>query len=312
MLKPRDGWQRKVAAICLVALAGVFLLRSADDVMGQGAKPKSPPAATGKTDLDSDLENAIQLIEKNDFAAFIDLYCPVDMLRRLRQQDLVDRAATVMKSQQRLKPQLLSLLKGLKGQSPKFDKSGGMAILEFDTSGGNVEEFLGELNIPESFDLKVTGLGSDLGRAITDATKLLEAEDISAFVDAVYPASELSRLQAPDSRKALLQQFKETPELAQSILADLKLLAAMKPVVSKEGDVATFSIPGDEQHPKRAIKFQKVDANWRLFDDSPRVVKELSRQTKLKPGSSITIVQMERIGGNWRFIELPMLRLDGQ
>ena len=43
-----------------------------------------------------------------------------------------------------------------------------------------------------------------------------------------------------------------------------------------------------------------------------RVIAELTRQSRLKPRSAVTTVLMERIGGNWRFIELPALRLDGK
>ena len=309
MVKPRDGSRQTwmTAAICLTVLSGIIVWPPIVNVLGQEAvKPKTPPATVLQADLVGDLDKAIQLIEKNDYRTFIEQYGPVEILRKLRQQDLVDRAAALMASQPKTKTQLLTMLKALKGQSPKFDKSGGMATLEFDTSAGGTDEVPGELNIPDTLGLKLTGLGSDLNRVFADAAKLLEAGDITAFADRVFPASELARLQAADARQAMLQQFKETPELAQSMIADFKSLQTAKPTLTDNGNVASFSMASS----KRTIKFQKVDANWRLFDDSPRVVTELTRQAKLKPGSAIRIVQMERIGGNWRFIELPVLRAD--
>ena len=58
-----------------------------------------------------------------------------------------------------------------------------------------------------------------------------------------------------------------------------------------------------------------VLAHWRLSslprylpaDDVERVIVELNRQSKLKPRSSVIKIQMERVGGNWRLVELPPL-----
>ncbi|MBS0207132.1 MAG: hypothetical protein JSS49_30010 [Planctomycetes bacterium] len=311
MWKPHHRRKQSSLPIRPAVIGGLVLLQLTASAMGQGgAIPKPTTATVRQPELAKDLDAAIQLIEQNDFQAFIEQYCPVDQLRTLRQQDLVERAATFMASHPKTKPQLLTLLKSLKEQSPKFDRSGGLATLQFDSSLGNVEEVPGELNIPETFGLKVTGLGSDLNRVITEATKLLEAGDFSTFVDKLFPASELARLKTDDVRQTLLLQFQETPELAKTMIADLKLLTTIKPEFSEKGTVATFTVSKGGARP-RTLKFQKVDANWRLFDDSSRIVTELSRQATLRPGSTIKVVQMERIGGNWRFIELPMLRMDG-
>ena len=312
MLKPRGDWIRTsaLAAISGLIFGGTVLLPPPANLMGQGpGKPKSADVATHKSNLTGDIAIAIQLVEKDEFRTFLELYCPVELLRKLRQEDLVDRAAAVMASQPKTKVQLLILLKALMEQSPKFDKSGGMATLDVDPTAGGIEEVPGELKIPDAFNLTATGLGSDLNRVIADAIKLLETAEFGTFVDRVFPASELGRVQSSDARKGLLMTFQETPELAKTMIADLKQLQSVEPEMTENGTVATFSIPSSERS-KRTIKFQKIGTNWRLFDDSPRVVTELSRQAKLKPGSTIKIIHMERVGGNWRFIELPILRMD--
>ena len=313
MSKPCDGWRRTgmQMAICRTLVSGCLLLTLTAVATGQGTpKPKPTAAAVQKPELAKDLEAAIQLIERNDFQTFIEQYCPVDMLRKLRQQDLVERAATVMANQPKTKPQLLAMLKALKEQSPAFDRSGGLATLQFDASAGNVEEIPGELNIPDTFGAKTTGLGNDLNHVIAEAAVLLEKGDFNTFIDSLFPASELARVHAPDTRQALLLQLKETPDLAKSMIADLNRLKGVTPELTEKGTVATFTISGTGTR-KRVMKFQNVESHWRLFDDSPRVVTELTRQVKLRPGSAITVVQMERIGGNWRFIELPLLRVNG-
>lgn len=314
MMKSSNGypWAGILTAISLATAGGMFLLQPPLTVLGQGESRAKTANADARSALAGDLKRAIELVEKNEFRTFLELYCPVEMLRKLRQQDLVDRAATVLASQPKSRSQLLIVLNALKAPSGKFDKSGGMVTLEFDTSAsGLAEEIPGELNIPETFDIKLNGFGSDLPRAIAESIKLLEAAEFATFVDRLYPASELARLQDPGAMQALLQQFKETPELARSIIADLQRIQPLKASISKDGKVATYTLSGGVPKTDRTIKFEKVGADWRLFDDSPRVVTELTRQAKMIPGSEIKVVQMEWIGGNWRFIELPSLRLVG-
>jgi hypothetical protein len=156
-----------LTAIFLTVFSGFFVLQPAFDAMGQAGKSKPSPTAALKPDLLADIKLAIQLVEKNDFRAFIEQYAPVEALRELRQMEPADRS-------------------------------------------------------------------------------------------------------------------KET--------------------------VATFSIPSADKQSKRKIRFQLVDSHWRLYDDSPRVVKELTRQANLKPVSAIQVIPMERIGSNWRFIDLPLLQ----
>ena len=170
---------------------------------------------------------------------------------------------------------------------------------------------------------------------LAEAARLLAAGDFQTFVERLFPASELARLQEPGVMQDLLQQFQVAPEvlktpqrptqpkqptqsiqdspsLLQSLQADFKLLQTLTPELTDQGQVAVYRIDSQNQQPVRVIKFQKTGSDWRLFDDVGRVIAELTRQAKLKPRSVVTTVQMERIGGNWRFIELPALRLDGR
>lgn len=341
MMRTRGEWRRATIPLGLVlsGVVGMVTLVSVGDLSGQG--PGNPGAGTTKStssvarepDLVTDLDEAVRMVEQNDFRSFLERYAPVEVLRRLRQQDLFERAATVMAGQPQTKQQLLAILKALRKQTPTYDKSRGLATLQFDTLASGVDEVAGELHLPDTNGLKLVGLGGDLNKVHAEAERLLSAGDFPTFVERLFPASELARLQEPGAMQDLLQQFKATPEvsktpprptlpkqptqpvsdspsLLQSLQADFKLLQTLKPELTEKGQVAVYRIESADQQPVRVIKFQKSGNDWRLFDDAGRVSAELTRQAKLKPRSAVTTVLMERIGGNWRFIELPALRLD--
>ena len=357
MTRPRGEWRRAAIplAILVSGVIGTATLITVSDLSGQGTGKPSSPAAR-EPDLAADLDAAIRTVEQGDFATFLERYAPVDVLRRLRQQDLVERAAKVMAGQPQTKQQLLAVLKALQKQTPKFDKSRGLATLEFDPLVHGVDAIPGELHVPGTDELKLVGLGGDLNKVLAEATRLLAAGDFQTFVEGLFPASELARLREPDAMQDLVQQFKvatdspkttpptskpnpnqpiqdapptpkpisttppipnrptpntnaDTPNLLAALQADFKLLQTLTPELTDKGRVAVFRIDPKNQQPVRVIKFQKSGNDWRLFDNSDRVIDELRRQSNLRPRSAVTTVQLERIGGNWRFIELPALGL---
>src|SRR5262249_19193200 len=140
------------------------------------------------------------------------------------------------------------------------------------------------------------------------AIKLLEGGDMAAFVERLFPVTEIARLRQGEQLPALLQQFKDAPELTAAMLADLKRMQGAKPELAEKGQVAVFKLAAEKDQPARTVKLQKSGGDWRLFDDAPRVAAEFVRQAKLTPRSTVMNVQMELIGGNWRFVELPMLQ----
>lgn len=341
MTRTRGEWRRATIPLALVlsGVAGMVTLVSVGDLSGQGTgnpgavKTKSTSSAAREPDLAADLDEAIRILEQGDFRTFLERYAPVEVLRRLRQQDLIERAATVLAGQPLAKQQLLAILKALRKQTPTYDKSRGLATLQFDTLAHGVEEVAGELHLPITDGVKLVGLGGDLTKVMAEAARLLAAGDFQTFVERLFPESELARLQESGAMQNLLQQFQVAPELSktpprptvpkqptppvqdspsllQSLQADFKLLQTLKPELTEKGQVAVYRIESPDQQPVRIIKFQKTGGDWRLFDDAGRVVAELTRQAKLKPRSAVTTVLMERVGGNWRFIELPALRLD--
>jgi hypothetical protein len=274
-------------------------------------KPKAAAATADAPELAADLDEAIRVVEAGQFQKFLELYAPVEILRQMRQQDVVQQAAAMLAQQPQGKAQLLAILQALKKQTPRFDKTKGLATFEFDPFASGLPESPLELNLPPTGDLKLSGLGDDLPKVITQATKLLEAGDIATFVEKLFPATELARLNQPDQMAALLQQFKDTPELQTAMLTDFKRMQATKAAMTDKGQVAVFKLAEGKDLPERIVKMQKAGNHWRLFEDGPRVTTELARQSKLKPPGNVMSVQMELIGGNWRFVELPLFRPGG-
>jgi hypothetical protein len=324
-----------LVAIVLCSVIGLVLLPSGGDLQGQGpdksgAKAsKAKPGDKGDSGLSADLQDAIAVLERSDFREFLERYAPVDILRRLRQQDLVDRAAAGMARQPQTRQQLLAMLTAVQKQTPVFDKSRSVVTYQLDTSASGIEAVTGEVQVP-AIDESKPGLGGDLNKVLAEASKLLAAGDAKSFVENLFPASELARLNESGGMQDLLEQLKppnerpdarpkgpvtapqnqDSPNLLAALQADFKLLQTLKPDLSEKG-IAIFQIKSEDA-PVRVIKFQKTRDDWRLFDDAPRVTTELTRQSRLKPRSSVTTIQLERIRDNWRFIELPSLRSEGK
>src|SRR5262249_52992770 len=125
-------------------------------------KAKPANAAAEEPDLSADLDEAIRIVEAGQFQKFLERYAPVEILRQMRQQDVVQQAATMLAQQPQGKAQLLAILQALKKQTPRYDKSRGLATLEFDPLASGVPEAPVELNLPPAGDLKLAGLGDDL------------------------------------------------------------------------------------------------------------------------------------------------------
>jgi hypothetical protein len=308
---PRSSKRRFAVAVVAIASAGAAFWHFAALTHGQAKKSKPAAAATEGPDLSADLDEAIRVVEGGQFQKFLELYAPVEILRQMRQQDVLQQASAMLAQQPQGKAQLLAVLQALKKQTPRYDKTKGLATFEFDPFASGFPESTVELDLPATGDLKLSGLGDDLPKVVTQATKLLEAGDVATFVEKLFPATELARLKQPEQMAALLQQFKDTPELQTSMLADFERMKATKAALTDKGQVAVFKLVAGKDLPERIVKMQKAGNHWRLFDDGSRVTTELARQSKLKPPGNVMSVQMELIGGNWRFVELPLFRPGG-
>lgn len=311
MYRTRIAWIRTRGSLLILTLVliGLAHWHFAQETRGQTkTKSKAAPRAAGEADLAADIDEAIRVVEAGEFQKFLERYAPVEVLRKMRQEDMLDQAAAIMARQPQNQAQLLAVLRALQEKTPRYDKSRGLAVIDFDPFASGVPEAADELHLPTTAELKLTGLGDDLPKALAQAIKLLEAGDMAAFVERLFPPGEVARLRQGEQLTALLQQFKDTPELQTAMLADFKRMQGVKAELADKGEVAIFKLAAEKTQPARTVKLQKSGGDWRLIDAAPRVSAEFVRQAKLKPRGGVTTVQMELIGGNWRFVELPMLR----
>src|SRR5262249_27808795 len=165
------------------------------------------------------IDDASGSVEAGEFQRFLERYAPVEILRRMRQDDLVEQAAATLAARPQTKTQLLAVLRALKGQTPQYDKSRGLATLDFDPFASGVPEAADDLHLPAGADVNAAGLGDDLSKVVAQAIKLLEAGDMAAFVERLFPVTEIARLRKGEQMPALLQQFKDSPELSTAMLA---------------------------------------------------------------------------------------------
>src|SRR5579863_202060 len=216
--------------VSAIVCAGLVLWQFVLETHGQNkAKSKATARADGSPDLAADIDDAISTIEAGEFQKFLERYAPVEILRKMRQEDLVEQAAAAMANQPQGKAQLLAVLRALQKQTPRYDKSRSLATLDFDPFGAGVPEAAGDLHLPPDADLSLTGTGDDLSRVVAQAINLLEAGDMPVFVERLFPASEIARLKQTGELAALLQQFKDTPEIKTAMLVDFKRIQGAKP-----------------------------------------------------------------------------------
>ena len=97
------------------------------------------------------------------------------------------------------KAQLLAVLRALKKQTPRYDKSRGLATLDFDPFASGVPEAADDLHLPTEGDLKLTGLGDDLSKVVAQAIKLLEAGDMTVLSSDSSPPRKLPGCDRPNN-----------------------------------------------------------------------------------------------------------------
>ena len=101
-----------------------------------------------------------------------------------------------------------------------------------------------------------------LPTAIAEGIRLLEAKQYLAFISAfVTPAEVKSRSDRGDL-EAFAQKFGESPRAA-ALLAALKEIQQVKPIMDKGDTVATFPLSPMDGRPN-TLRFEKIGKYWHL------------------------------------------------
>jgi hypothetical protein len=171
---------------------------------------------------------------------------------------------------------------------------------------------------PKDDKVALVGYGDDLPKVLKAGLAALEAGEIESFIDHLFPAGELGRLQANNGKAKLVARLKKQPELIEQMRRDLKAWGELSAQFNAEKTLATITLPAASDDPvpaPRIVKFQKVTGSWRFFDNSTRVREEMARQSRLVPpklsypvglgGADSHALLMEKLGSSWRISRMP-------
>src|SRR5262245_54775842 len=99
MSRTNNAWIRTSGSFAILGIVGVILVlwQFAGETQGQARARSKPTSRTdGEPDLAADLDDAIRSVEAGEFQTFLEKYAPVEVLRKMRQEDLVEQAAAAL------------------------------------------------------------------------------------------------------------------------------------------------------------------------------------------------------------------------
>ena len=97
-----------------------------------------------------------------------------------------------------------------------------------------------------------------LPTAISEGIRLLEAKEYLAFLKVFVPPEELAQRERREDIAAFAEKFGQKAPL---LLVALKEAQQGKPVMQKEGTVASFELTAREGGPK-TLRFEKIGKYW--------------------------------------------------
>lgn len=266
------------------------------------------------------IEEAVRLLDKNDYEAYAHRYMPINQFREIRVLMGTDQgySAIVEAVNGKGGVPFVELLKNFQGGKIKIIEGGEAAQIfpvearakvsapEGEVSAnGAIPEAEREIRIPELKLPALTadeggnsqqGYGGDLLAAIGRGIQSLEEGKYEEFVDNMYPLGELARLQERGGRERLLERLKKDGPLVLAMVQDLKRCQTAVLTYDRNNQEATILIRGSGtvqneskegvtmSYPRgRAIMFQLVRGNWRFFDETSVAYKKIQSELKRSP-----------------------------
>jgi hypothetical protein len=296
------------------------------------AAPATSPAtpATPADEVRAALVDARTLLEQKKFKEFIEGYAPIEALRQMRQNNALDTEAQRFGDA----PQnlvLIDLLKFLESQTPQISEDGATVTYTVpedwrnpaptDTGTGPAVPDEATPGVPETratapVELSaapVPGYSGELASVLEQAAQALEADDVAAFIENMFPIGEVQRLRGAEPYAEVLERLTGNPDMKKRMIADLNEAAKATPVLDESGTVATITLPGTGKNAlERTLRFEQVDGHWRLFNAAGPIRETVAAQLKNQPPvlpnqtrePDRRVFQMERIGTQWRILEI--------
>ncbi|MBW3541531.1 MAG: hypothetical protein KY476_14785 [Planctomycetes bacterium] len=311
---------RMLRRAALACLCGALLLAAGcgdDEPQDEGGKaPGSIPVAANRAvestgggeakpvrqlqEVTAALDDAIRLLDQKRYREFLEYYAPVETLRELRRTRDFDLAAQDLGAPG-VAAELLTTLRKARAVTPVHDELLAHASFTVELTADERAGPSGDDPPAAPTGIVLDGYPGDLPDVLDAAIATLENGEYRTFVLQFYPHDVVKRLIHHDKLDSLTSRFAERPEMAESMIADLRALKDIQPKLDKNAALATYALPGG----KEPIRLQKTAGTWRLYDEATAVYREISRLESLKPPATTVTIVFERLGDRWRLLQVP-------
>lgn len=316
-------WRFATVAVAVFCDAGDLLAQDKPAAAQPAAKVETTADAARKKALIADMDAALKLLQGKKYHEFLETYAPVEDVRRIRAEDSWKQVAAAFLTNGEQTAALMKLLRGIKTGEIRFEAHGYEAVIELSDPDASAiasaaaqqgKKVAVEVPIPDS-----EGLGDDLNDVLELGAKLVRENKFESFVSGLYPQSMVRELHRSGRMDAFARQLKANNELQTALASDFAALRKLKPEISEQGRVATFTLKAAARKPSddgeengkvqpagtsrdRLIKFELSDGNWRFFDASKKAMETIDEWKSAKAASAAPTIKLEKIGGNWRFL----------
>lgn len=264
------------------------------------------------------LKKSISSLEEGDITTFYESCAPEAELDAMRNRGILksERVPFLPKEAQ----QWLSTLKGFQEITPNVDLDGTTA--EFSLAPvveSNSSEEEAPAKRPQIEAQAGAGFGDEIQVVLASAIAALEARDQAGFVEKIYPAGELLRLELDGQKKSLLERLQKENKLVQQMVSDLRECQKTIPSYSADRSVVTFEVevlePLDHNllasrmywiygpPPSKVFKFQMSGGSWRFYDHTLEQLREIQRQSSLDlpfDSDDSPKIRFKKVNDQWR------------
>ena len=282
--------------LCLAVFCAIFVGCSGEKTEDPPAQSDSPEAR--KAALQTDIQQAASLLEEKKYAEFFERYMPARTLQGKPKDVNLETAVQGIQAQYpEFFPEMLEMLQGLNPDSIEFLNEDNTHAGVHVKDGAVLSPHKSSLSDPAEEEVpNVKGFPGEPGEVLAQAIAVLEAGNHQEFIEKMYPRGELLSATSEVGKRELADRLKEHPEMAAQMLADLKAMQELTPVVNDEETLATYELTA-EKLPTRKIQLEK-QGEWRLANNSQRIRGEMYRQSQLK-----NVASRNRDGVEWEWAE---------
>ena len=100
----------------------------------------------------------------------------------------------------------------------------------------------------------------NLDKLVPEAIRLLEAKEYVTVLEILMLPEDFKNITENLPVAEFAAKFGE--QKAAKLLAVLKAAKDLKPILSEDGNIATFELPENPEFPRKALVFERIDGRW--------------------------------------------------